>query len=317
MTEEQIASPADAAPRPVRLEVVADATIGYASLQNDVPLIRELRVTNDSQDTIKDVEVVVESDPPFAEGTKLRFDRLAAGESRRITPVDIRVHHSYLSGLTELERAKLKISFRAGGELKDSIEHPVEVLAYDQWAGSRALPELLAAFCMPNNPAIDVLVGKASTLLRDAANGASMNGYQSKNREHVGQQVSAIYSAIAGEDLQYANPPGVVWHRRPEDSNARSHLRRQGRDLFGPGFVVCLLHGAGRTQCSCPVQRGPRLGRMLAGSELFSDAHYRRRAGDPETSAIGRIHRLRNHRAGPAEEGEPARCDGARSPAPD
>lgn len=257
MTEEQIASPADAAPCLVRLEVVADTTIGYASLQNDVPLIRELRVTNDSQDTIKDVEVVVESDPPFAEGTKLRFDRLAAGESRRITPVDIRVHHSYLSGLTELERAKLKISFRAGGELKDSIEHPVEVLAYDQWAGSRALPELLAAFCMPNNPAIDVLVGKASTLLRDAANGASMNGYQSKNREHVGQQVSAIYSAIAGEDLQYANPPASF-------GTEGQKIRTPDR-IFGGKVATCL--DLALLFASCMEQAG------LNAVVLFKGAH--------------------------------------------
>lgn len=207
MTEGQIITPADEPPRPVRIEVVADATIGYASLQNDVPLIRELRITNDSQDAISDVEVIVEADPPFAEGAKLRFDRLAAGESRRITPVDIRIHHRYLSGLTELERAKLNVSVRAGGETRDSIEHPVEVLAYDQWAGSRALPELLAAFCMPNNPAVDGLVSKASALLRTSAGGAAMSGYQSKNRDHVRQQISALYNVIVAEDLHYSNPP--------------------------------------------------------------------------------------------------------------
>ena len=118
MTEEPITSAADAASRPVRLEVVADGTIGYASLQNDVPIVRELRVSNNSPDAINDVGGIVESDPPFAEGVKLRFDRVAAGESRRVTPVDIRVHHSYPSALTELERAKLNISVRAGGELK-------------------------------------------------------------------------------------------------------------------------------------------------------------------------------------------------------
>ena len=207
MTEDTRATLADAPPRPWCIEVVADSTIGYAALQNDVPVIRELQITNNSPDAIADVEVLVESDPPFAEGAKFRFDRLAAGESRRIAPIDVRVHHTYLATLTESERAKLKVSIRVAGETRESIEHPVEVLAYDQWAGTRALPELLAAFCMPNNPAVDTLISKASMLLRRAANGASMSGYQTNSREHVGQQIAAIYSSIADENLQYANPP--------------------------------------------------------------------------------------------------------------
>lgn len=207
MTEDTQATSADEPPRPWRIEVAADSTIGYAALQNDVPLIRELLITNQTSDAIIDVEVLVESDPPFAEGAKFRFDRLASGESRRIAPIDIRVHHNYLATLTETERARLKVSVRIAGEIVESIEHPVEVLAYDQWAGTRALPELLAAFCMPNNPAVDTLISKASMLLRSAANGASMSGYQSKSREQVGQQIAAIYSAIADENLQYANPP--------------------------------------------------------------------------------------------------------------
>jgi len=71
----------------------------------------------------------------------------------------------------------------------------------------RALPELLAAFCMPNSRVVDKLLGKASTILRGSAPDASMNGYQSKNREKVWKQTSALYSALIAEDLQYSNPP--------------------------------------------------------------------------------------------------------------
>lgn len=191
----------------LRIEIVAHTTIGYASFQNNVPLLREIRLINSSPNDLANAEVVIEADPPFAECTKLLFDRLAPGETRRISPVDIRVHHSYLSGLTELERARLKMSVRTAGETKTTVDHPVEILAYDQWAGSRALPELLAAFCMPNNPAVDVLLKKSSTLLRKFEDGTALSGYQTKNREHVWNQISAIYNAIAAEDIQYANPP--------------------------------------------------------------------------------------------------------------
>jgi hypothetical protein len=191
----------------VGIEVHADATVGYASLQNNIPLVRELRITNNSHTALSNVEVVLEADPPFAEGARLRFDLLAVGETRRITPIDLRIHHHFLSQLDEMVRAKIKISVREDEKTISTVEHAVDVLAYDQWAGSRALPELLAAFCMPNSPAVDSLVRKASALLRATAAASAMDGYQSRNREQVRQQVLAIYNAIALENLHYANPP--------------------------------------------------------------------------------------------------------------
>ena len=193
--------------QPFDIELVADATLGYAALQNDVPVLRELRITNRSDLPVKGVELVISSDPPFAEGTKFRFDQLAPGETRLVSPVDIKVSHSYLAGLTELERGKIKVEVQVAGEVKQRVDHPVDILAYDQWAGTRALPELLAAFCMPNDPAVDSLIHKASVLLRASVEGASMNGYQSKDRDQVWRQIAALYAAIAAEDLQYANPP--------------------------------------------------------------------------------------------------------------
>jgi hypothetical protein len=192
---------------PFDIELIADATLGYAALQNDVPVLRELRITNRSDLPVKDVDVVISSDPPFAEGTHLKFVELAPGETRRVSPVDIKVSHSYLAGLTELERGKIKVEVQVGGKVKQRVDLPVDILAYDQWAGTRALPELLAAFCMPNDPAVDTVIQKASLLLRASAEGGSMNGYQSKDRDQVWRQIAALYAAIAAEDLQYANPP--------------------------------------------------------------------------------------------------------------
>ncbi|KAG1543854.1 hypothetical protein G6F50_013941 [Rhizopus delemar] len=60
---------------------------------------------------------------------------------------------------------------------------------------------------MPNNPAVDVLIGKASKLLRAQHADLQMNGYQSKSRDVVWKQVSAIYSTLAAESLHYAEPP--------------------------------------------------------------------------------------------------------------
>ena len=203
----EVATAVGAADPTVTIEIESDATLGYASIQNSIPVIRSLRLTNHGSESLEDLQVLVSCNPRFAEGSKLRFDRLAPNETRRISPVDLRPDHTYLAELPESVRATVSVSVLSNTAELAHATQPIEVLAYDQWAGTRALPELLAAFCMPNNPAVDVLVGKASKLLRSMHSELSLNGYQSKSRDVVWKQISALYSTIAAEGLQYAEPP--------------------------------------------------------------------------------------------------------------
>lgn len=189
------------------VDIEADATVGYASIQNSVPVIRAIRVTNRGSEALEGVDLVISCNPAFARGTKLRFERLAPNESRTIAPLDLHADHAFLSDLQESLTASITAVATAQGEEIQRTVRPVQVLAYDQWAGTRALPELLAAFSMPNNLSVDSLVGKASQLLRKTHSELSLDGYQSKNREVVWKQVSAIYSTLAAEGLQYAEPP--------------------------------------------------------------------------------------------------------------
>jgi hypothetical protein len=135
-------------PTGVTVEIESDATLGYASIQNSVPVIRSLRVTNHGSESLQDVEVLIACNPSFAQGTKLRFDKLAVGESRRISPIDLQPDHAYLADLQESFNASVRISVSVGSIEIASKSQSLQVLAYDQWAGTRALPELLAAFCM-------------------------------------------------------------------------------------------------------------------------------------------------------------------------
>jgi very-short-patch-repair endonuclease len=189
------------------LEIEADPTLGYASIQNSVPVVRALRVTNGFKSSVENVEISITCNPRFAQGTKLRFAKLGPDEIRRISPLDLAADHGYLADLQEAVTASITVVAQVADVELSRVVHPIEVLAYDQWAGTHAMPELLASFSMPNNPAIDILIGKASKLLREQYSDLSMNGYQSKSRDVVWKQVSAIYSTLAAENLQYAEPP--------------------------------------------------------------------------------------------------------------
>ncbi|MFO0520472.1 MAG: DUF4011 domain-containing protein [bacterium] len=203
--------PAAAAPAPapalLDLAIDADAILGYASIQCGVPVVRALRLTNASHLPLEDLQVEVACNPPFARGVTLRFDRLQPGERRQVAPLDLQPDHAFLTTLGEAVQASITVAVTAGARELARATHSVEVLAYDQWAGTRSLPELLAAFCMPNDPAVDSLVGKASQLLKATRPTLSMDGYQSKSREVVWQQVSALYATLCNEALHYVEPP--------------------------------------------------------------------------------------------------------------
>lgn len=191
----------------LQVEISADPVTGYAAIQNNIPVVRAVSITNTGTAPLADVELTLQCVPAFAAGERIRFDHIGSGETRRISPVDLKPDHHYLVRLDEAEKARLGATATVAGATVGSAMHELEVLAYDQWAGMRMLPELLAAFCMPNSPVIDRLIAKASTLLQAAAPALAMSGYQSRNREHVWKQVSAIYSTIVSEELHYSNPP--------------------------------------------------------------------------------------------------------------
>lgn len=189
----------------LELEIISDPTLSYVSYQNHVPAIRAIRITNASSKFLDAVEVAVSVDPPAAAPLTVRFARLEPGETRRISPVDLKCSHENLASRTEMERGRFEVVARQGDAVLGKATADVELLAYDQWAGLRALPELLAAFSMPNDPAVDRILGVAGDMLRRS--GKAFSGYEAKSREHVLIQIAAIYAAVSAERLSYAMPP--------------------------------------------------------------------------------------------------------------
>ena len=216
----------------VVVQVLADPTVSYASYQNNVPLLRGLSITNVTDEPLCDLEVSVHCEPEFADSLRIQFERLDPNETRRIDALDLKFRHRYLSELNEAERGRVIILVSSAGSELVSTDHSVDVLAYDQWGGVRALPELLAAFSLPNNPAVDRLIFQASELLAKAGDGRLMNGYQSKNREDVWAQVSSLYSTIRTRGLHYSQPPASF-------TNEGQKIRTPDRVCSG-GIATCL-----------------------------------------------------------------------------
>ena len=120
----------------VAVEIEADPTLGYASIQNAVPVLRSLRLTNHTEQVLERLVVLITCAPRFAQGVKLQFDQLGPGETRRVSPIDLKPEHGYLSDLQEAVNASIRVSVVRGTDELDHVEQQVNVLAYDQWAGT-------------------------------------------------------------------------------------------------------------------------------------------------------------------------------------
>ncbi len=69
------------------------------------------------------------------------------------------------------------------------------------------MPELLAVFCTPNDPAVDRILKSASEALRRAGRPDGIDGYEAKSRQRVWELTSALWSAVCGFEISYALPP--------------------------------------------------------------------------------------------------------------
>jgi len=195
----------------LRVMLISTPTVSYAAVQNRVPIVQSLRIENTSEVDINNVDLVISANPSFMLGQRFNFERLLAGEVRTFDTatdiLDLKPDHTYFSALNETELGHIEVRAIASNGTEAYSTNAIEILAHNEWAGTRGLPELLAAFVQPNSLTVDRLLGLASDLLKVSNSALSLDGYQSKNRERVWKQVSAIFNVLSTQDLQYGPPP--------------------------------------------------------------------------------------------------------------
>jgi very-short-patch-repair endonuclease len=190
-----------------RIQLIAVPKVGFASHQNSVPILRELEVVNESEDVLEGLELRLTSDPVFIEERRWPIDRINPGSTLHISDRDLRLNGTLLGDLSEKIRAELRLELWKGEERLSQLTSGIELLARAEWGGSGTMAELLPAFVMPNDPAVDKLLKASSDVLRRAGKPDGIDGYESGSRTRVWQLVSAMWSAVAGAEISYALPP--------------------------------------------------------------------------------------------------------------
>jgi very-short-patch-repair endonuclease len=192
-------------PQP-HLSLTYDRSINYAFQQNAIPVVKELRLRNNGLPR-KDLVLRVTTEPAFAPSTEIRLQAIDPAGEFQVSPLDLKLSHDFLAELNEKVSGWLKVEMLEEGGVVQSITEPISLLARNEWCGLVALPEILAAFVLPNDPAVMTILGRASDILKEATGRSGLNGYQDKNRKHVWEQAAAIYKAIGELGIRYINPP--------------------------------------------------------------------------------------------------------------
>ena len=211
--------------------VAHDSAINYAFQQNAIPVVKELRFQNDGTPR-KDVVIRVSTEPAFAAPAEIRIQSIDALGEFRVAPLDLKLSHDFLASLNERIAGWLKVQVLVGETVVCERTEAVSLLARNEWCGLVALPEILAAFILPNDPAVMPILGRAAELLRESTGQASLNGYQDKNRQRAWEQVAAIYKAIAELGIRYINPPASF-------ENTGQKIRFP-RDVVAQRFGTCV-----------------------------------------------------------------------------
>ncbi|RMG40798.1 MAG: DUF4011 domain-containing protein [Planctomycetota bacterium] len=195
------------AARGLSLEVQVAPKINYACFQNDVPVLREMSVRNDGGETLEDLRLEMTADPEFVVPRQWHISRLESGRRVHVQDLQVSVAGGLLWDLTEAVRSAVRFRLSAGDRELLCVEQSVDLLAKNEWGGLASMPEMIAAFVMPNDPAVDVVLGRAAEILRASGGDTSLNGYDTGDPQRVVEQVAAVWTALSGHRLSYVMPP--------------------------------------------------------------------------------------------------------------
>lgn len=235
-------------PPALNLEATLAGKLSLADFQNAVPLIRELAVVSTLETDSGPLELSLSAEPAFFKPKTWRLESVAKGQSYRVKDLDIVLDGPLLTRLTEAESATVQFTLRKAGETTTPVAElarQVELLPRNQWGGLSHLPDMVAAFVQPNDPAVDKVLKKAAELLRAHGKSSSLDGY-TKGSKRAWELAAAIWGAVVSMKIDYALPPASFEHT--------GQKVRSATQIADAGLATCM--DLALLFCSCLEQAG-------------------------------------------------------------
>jgi hypothetical protein len=218
----------------VQVQSTLATRLNLADFQNAVPVLRELAVVNSLPTDLKELELVVSSNPAFLRLKTWHIEAVGAGQTVHLTSLDMGLDGAHFVRLTEAEKAVVTFVLRARAMPDIELarqEVEVELLPRNQWGGLAYLPDMVAAFVQPNESYVGKLLKQAADILRQSGKSAALNGYEG-GAKRAWELTSAIWSAVGAMGIDYALPPASF-------ELAGQKVRSPGQ-IADSGLATCL-----------------------------------------------------------------------------
>lgn len=98
----------------IKAQVSIAQKLGFTSHQNAVPLLRELVLHNESDQTLQDLTLHLQTAPAVLEAKQWNIDRLLPDSSLDIRERDVKLNAEWLAELTESVTCEVTLSLRQG-----------------------------------------------------------------------------------------------------------------------------------------------------------------------------------------------------------
>jgi len=197
----------DVKTRDLKVQVEYFGKVNYSLIHNNVPVIFAISIENTADEDAENVTVECWIAPDYGEPWQKTVPLISAGETHVLERIQVPVKKARLKEMREAEKASLRVKIMVDGRLCYSDTFPIEVLAYNEWFFHPEVPQLLATFVRPNDPAIDEILTLAKRHLVDLSGDDAFPGYQF-GPEKARCMAEAVYLAFQKDlDIGYINPP--------------------------------------------------------------------------------------------------------------
>lgn len=192
----------------LQLEIEAAPLLSLAMFENAIPVVSRVSITNRTSSNLENLTVEIALLPDLSQKWSAHISSIPADGTFSLRDIELTLDRDKLVNQVERSAGELVVWVRQqGADLPLATEqHRIDVLAYNEWVHG-GIPQLLAAFVLPNHPVIAELLAEARAPLAELTGDPALDGYQSGSPRRVAAMAEAVYRTIQAKGITYSNPP--------------------------------------------------------------------------------------------------------------
>jgi hypothetical protein len=225
----------------ITLDTTVVPTVSYPMAHNQVPVLGPVRVSCAGHAVTGALMTVTLHDANGVLGTGAAMLDLPDHGLTVVATPPSPLDPAAMARVGDQRPGWIRLSVAAAGQTVAERSYPVTILAARQWVARPPMLalEMLAAFVMPQHPAIAALVRRALDGLGQHPSGGAMPGYQA-GPEGADRVAAALFRALSDDRIQLA--------RQPSDWAEEGQRIRTPDEVLGgrvgSSLDVCLVYAA-------------------------------------------------------------------------